>query len=103
MFAVLDAPDRTVDPRRLRICVSGGAPLPVEVMKDFGARSTASILEGYGLSETSPVAAFNHPDGERKAGSIGRPIEGVEMQVVDEDGGDSRRARSARSSSAATT
>ena len=44
------------------------------------------ILEGYGLSETSPVASFNHPDKERKPGSIGTPIEGVEMQVWDDDG-----------------
>ena len=48
----------------------------------FGAK----ILEGYGLSETSPVASFNHPDRERKPGSIGTPVEGVEMKVVDEDG-----------------
>ena len=62
------------------------------------------VLEGYGLSETSPVASFNHPDRERKPGSIGTPIEGVEMKVVDDDGQRGRRrARSARSSSAATT
>jgi len=46
------------------------------------------VLEGYGLSETSPVASFNHPDKERKAGSIGTPIAGVEMKVVDEDDND---------------
>jgi long-chain acyl-CoA synthetase len=44
------------------------------------------VLEGYGLSETSPVASFNHPDRERKAGSIGTPIRGCEMKVVDDDG-----------------
>jgi long-chain acyl-CoA synthetase len=44
------------------------------------------VLEGYGLSETSPVASFNHPDRERKPGSIGTPIRGVEMRVVDEQG-----------------
>ena len=48
--------------------------------------STAPILEGYGLSETSPVASFNHPDRARKAGSIGTPIEGVEMRVIDDEG-----------------
>ena len=53
------------------------------------------VLEGYGLSETSPVASFNHPDRERKAGSIGTPIEGVEMKVVDDD--DDDVARPARS------
>ncbi len=46
------------------------------------------ILEGYGLSETSPVASFNHPNRERKPGSIGTPIEGVEMRVVDPGGAD---------------
>jgi long-chain acyl-CoA synthetase len=62
------------------------------------------VLEGYGLSETSPVASFNHPDRERKPGSIGTPIEGVEMRVVDDAGNRGRRpARSARSRSAATT
>jgi long-chain acyl-CoA synthetase len=49
-------------------------------------RFGAAILEGYGLSETSPVASFNHPDRERKVGSIGTPIEGVEMKVVNDDG-----------------
>ena len=49
--------------------------------KQFGCK----VLEGYGLSETSPVASFNHPDKENKAGSIGTPIEGVEMMLVDDD------------------
>jgi long-chain acyl-CoA synthetase len=44
------------------------------------------VLEGYGLSETSPVASFNPPDRERKPGTIGTPIEGVQMRVVDEQG-----------------
>jgi len=46
------------------------------------------LVEGYGLSETSPVASFNHPDRERKPGSIGTPIEGVEMKLIDDDGND---------------
>ena len=54
------------------------------------------ILEGYGLSETSPVASFNHPDNERKAGSIGTPIEGVEMKVVDDDGNEVDAGRGRR-------
>ena len=62
--------------------------MPVEVMKTFEQAFDCIILEGYGLSETSPVASFNHPDRERKPGSIGTPIEGVEMKVVDDDGGD---------------
>jgi long-chain acyl-CoA synthetase len=78
----------SVDVSCLRLCVSGGAALPVEVMKGFEEAFDTKILEGYGLSETSPVACFNHPDKERKPGSIGTPIEGVEMRVVDEDGND---------------
>jgi long-chain acyl-CoA synthetase len=46
------------------------------------------VLEGYGLSETSPIASFNHPDRERKPGSIGTPIAGVEMKVIGDDGGE---------------
>lgn len=72
--------------KSLRICVSGGASLPAQVVADFEKTFNATILEGYGLSETSPVACFNHPDGARKPGSIGTPIEGVEMRVVGKDG-----------------
>ena len=60
--------------------------MPVEVLQGFEQAFDCNILEGYGLSETSPVASFNHPDRERKPGSIGTPIEGVEMKVVDDDG-----------------
>ena len=69
----------------LRVCVSGGAALPVEILRAFEEAFGCMILEGYGLSETSPVASFNHPDRERKAGSIGTPIEGVEMKLVGDD------------------
>ncbi len=79
------------DVRTLRICVSGGAPLAVELLREFERCFGCVILEGYGLSETSPVACFNHSNRERKPGSIGTPIEGVEMQLVDE-----RRRRVAR-------
>jgi long-chain acyl-CoA synthetase len=68
----------------LRLCISGGAAMPVEVMRAFEQKFGCVILEGYGLSETSPVASFNHPDRERKPGSIGTPIEGVELRVVDD-------------------
>ena len=67
----------------LRVCVSGGASLPVQVLTDFEKMFGATILEGYGLSETSPVASFNHLHRERKPGSIGTPVEGVEMRIVD--------------------
>jgi long-chain acyl-CoA synthetase len=66
--------------------MSGGAAIPVELIRGFEAKFDCAILEGYGLSESSPVASFNHPGRERKAGSIGTPIEGVEMQVWDDDG-----------------
>jgi long-chain acyl-CoA synthetase len=87
--ALLGAPERAKhDVSALRLCVSGGAALPVEVLHGFEAEFACIILEGYGLSETSPVASFNHPDKLRKAGSIGTPIRGVEMRVIDKEGRD---------------
>ena len=76
------------DVSALRVCVSGGAALPVEVLRGFEQEFGCAILEGYGLSETSPVATFNHPGRERKPGSIGTPIRGVELRLVDEWGKD---------------
>ncbi|MCW2922624.1 MAG: long-chain fatty acid--CoA ligase [Thermoleophilia bacterium] len=81
-------PDARPDTSSLQVCASGGASLPVEVLHSFEREFGCAVLEGYGLSETSPVASFNHPDRERKAGSIGTPIDGVEMRVVDEAGVD---------------
>ncbi|ABS04969.1 long-chain-fatty-acid--CoA ligase [Kineococcus radiotolerans] len=69
-----------------RSCVSGGASLPVEVLRGFEARFGVQILEGYGLSETSPVASFNHPDAVRKPGTIGVPVRGCEMDLRGADG-----------------
>ena len=87
MYAALlgleDAPDLSA----LRICVSGGAALPVEVLHRFEERFGCEVLEGYGLSETSPVASFNRPGRTRKPGSIGYPVTGVDMRVVDAEGG----------------
>jgi long-chain acyl-CoA synthetase len=71
------------DTGTLRVCVSGGAALAVELLREFERSFGCLILEGYGLSETSPVACFNHPDRTRKPGSIGTPVEGVEMKLVD--------------------
>ena len=71
--------------KNLRICVSGGASLPVQVLKDFEAKYNVPILEGYGMSEGSPVVTFNHLNGERKPGSIGTPVWGVEVKIVDEN------------------
>jgi long-chain acyl-CoA synthetase len=76
------------DTGTLRVCASGGAAMPGETLRAFEEKFDCKILEGYGLSETSPVASFNHPDRERKVGSIGTPIEGVEMKVVDDEGKD---------------
>ncbi|MFV0460015.1 MAG: long-chain-fatty-acid--CoA ligase [Actinomycetales bacterium] len=73
------------DVNSLRICCSGGAAMPVEVMRAFEEKFGCMILEGYGLSETSPVACFNHPDRVRKPGSIGQPVAGVEMRLVDKE------------------
>jgi long-chain acyl-CoA synthetase len=69
-----------------RICISGSAPLPVQVLKDFEAKHGIPLIEGYGLSEASPVVAKNPIHGVRKAGSIGLPIPHVEMSVQDESG-----------------
>jgi long-chain acyl-CoA synthetase len=82
---MLHVPDRErYDVSTLKLCASGGAAMPVELMRGFEQAFGCKVLEGYGLSETSPVASFNHPDRERKPGSIGTPIEGVEMKVVDD-------------------
>ncbi len=70
----------------LRLCVSGGAALPVEILRAFERSFGCVILEGYGLSETSPVASFNHPDRPRKPGTIGQAISGVQMRVQDDAG-----------------
>ena len=74
------------DMSSLSLCVSGGAAMPLEVMRGFEEKFGCVIIEGYGLSETSPVASFNHPDRPRKPGSIGTPVLGAEMKVVDENG-----------------
>jgi long-chain acyl-CoA synthetase len=76
------------DVSSLRTCISGGSAMPVEVMRSFEKTFGCIVLEGYGLSETSPVASFNHPDLERKPGSIGVPVRGVQMRVVDDAGRD---------------
>ncbi|MFF5261157.1 long-chain fatty acid--CoA ligase [Actinomadura viridis] len=69
----------------LHTCVSGGASLPLEVLKGFEKKFGVKVLEGYGLSETSPVASFNQPDRPTKPGSIGTPIWGVDMKLIDEE------------------
>jgi long-chain acyl-CoA synthetase len=72
----------------LRVAVSGGAALPRDIHREFKDRFDVTILEGYGLSETSPVASFSVYDQEPRVGSIGLPIPGVEMKLIDEDWSD---------------
>jgi long-chain acyl-CoA synthetase len=84
--ALLHHPERErFDVGTLRVCVSGGAALAVEILHEFERAFGCVILEGYGLSETSPVACFNHPDRVRKPGSIGTPVDGVELRLVDDE------------------
>ena len=86
-WALLDALEEGVDissiTTNLRVAVSGGAALPVEVHKKFAKQFGVTILEGYGLSETSPVASFSKYGEPARPGSIGVPIPGVEMKLID--------------------
>jgi long-chain acyl-CoA synthetase len=77
--------DRAYDMSSLEICMTGGAPMPVDVMNSFEEKFNVEILEGFGLSETSPVASFNMLGKPRKAGSIGYPAWGIEMCIMDEE------------------
>lgn len=88
MFSrMLHAPDAgSVDVGSLQFGVSGGAAMAVEVMRSFEQTFGCVVLEGYGLTETSPVITFNRPAAGRKVGSIGTPIDGVEVRLVDEHG-----------------
>jgi long-chain acyl-CoA synthetase len=70
---------------KLRTCASGGAALPVKVLEDFEAKFKVPILEGYGMSEGSPVVTFNHIETGRKPGSVGTPAWGVEVKLVDDN------------------
>ena len=82
-FALLHHPEVTPAMlATLKNTVAGGAAMPVEVMNTFDEKFKTDILEGYGLSETSPVASFN-PRGAKKIGSIGKPTWGVEFRLMD--------------------
>jgi long-chain acyl-CoA synthetase len=86
-FALLNYPEASqYDVSSLKFCASGGSAMPVEVMRAFDAKYNVNILEGYGLSETSPVASFNVLDLPKRPGSIGIPIAGVEFKLIDEQG-----------------
>jgi len=88
-WALLGALNDSFDAKRitrnLRIGISGAASLPVEIIRQVQDRLGITILEGYGLSETSPVVTFSDPDRPPKAGSIGVPIWGVECKLIDDD------------------
>jgi long-chain acyl-CoA synthetase len=70
----------------LRLCISGGAPLPSALLRDFTARFSIPLLEGYGLSEASPVVTFQPIHGPWKAGSIGIPLADVEVTIQNDSG-----------------
>ena len=86
-WGLLGALDDDVDvdsiAAHLKIAISGGASLPMEILREFTTRFHVDILEGYGLSETAPVATFNQRERPAKPGSIGYPIWGVEVKLVD--------------------
>ena len=88
-WGLLQALDQGVDAERIaatmRVAVSGGSSLPVEIIREVQQRFGLQILEGYGLSETSPVATFSDPDRDVRPGSIGVPIWGVEVKLIDPD------------------
>ncbi len=88
-WGLLGALTEDVDVERiagnLRFGVSGGASLPVEIISKVKEKFGVQILEGYGLSETSPVATFSDPDREPRPGSIGVPIWGIEVKLIDDD------------------
>jgi long-chain acyl-CoA synthetase len=73
--------------KSLRVCMSGGAGLPIEVQQQFEKLSGGRLVEGYGLTEASPVSHVNPPDGLGKIGSIGMPIPGTEARIVDVETG----------------
>jgi long-chain acyl-CoA synthetase len=84
--ALLNAPDADdYDTSSLTFCSSGSAPLPVAVLEGFEQKFNCRILEGYGLSEAGPVLTSHGTEMERKIGSVGLPIEGVDLLIVDEN------------------
>ena len=69
----------------MKVCTSGGAPMPVEVMKEFTEKFGVRVMEGYGLSETSPLATFNHFAKPSKPGTVGQAIFGVDVKCFDQN------------------
>ena len=85
-FRAMASASATIPLPDLRMCISGAAPLPVQVLLDFETKFPFPLIEGYGLSEASPVVTKNPLNGPRKAGSIGLPIPNVEVSIQDDDG-----------------
>jgi long-chain acyl-CoA synthetase len=85
--AMLEASDcRGLDFSSLRVCISGGSAMPGDTRRRYEERFGCIVLEGYGLSDSAPAACFNQPGKPRKVGSVGTPIKGVQVRVVDEGG-----------------
>ncbi len=87
MYTAINNYPRTaeMDLSSLRVCISGGAPLPLEVKQKFEALTGASLVEGYGLTETSPVATANPFKGVSKEGSIGLPLPATKIIITDRE------------------
>lgn len=85
--AILTRRPKPEDMASLTFCVSGGAPLPMTVNRDFERLTGCTLVEGYGLTEASPVVAANPPYGEVKAGSIGLPLVGTRIELRDPETG----------------
>jgi long-chain acyl-CoA synthetase len=85
-IAIINHPEQArYDLRSVKACISGAASLPLEVQERFGELTGGRLVEGYGLTEASPVTHCNPVDGERRAGSIGLPLPGTEARIVDAD------------------
>lgn len=81
--AVKDSPERQAAMRSISYCVSGGAPLPPEVIRQFEEVTGGRLVEGFGLSEASPITHINPLDGRARNGSIGIPIPNTDAMIVD--------------------
>ena len=84
--ALLDHPAiRNIDFSSLRACISGGAPLPLELKQKFEAATGAHLIEGYGLTETSPIVCTNPYEGLNKSGTVGQPVPATRVKLVDRE------------------
>jgi long-chain acyl-CoA synthetase len=81
--ALLEKGITAADLASVKVCISGGAPLPAEIKRAFNARSPCVLVEGYGLTESSPVCFCNPVDGPGREGTIGLPVPGVEARICD--------------------